>query len=380
MTKGGKGAMKDTNAPEQDGNDIALEDPLVEQFFPMAAKAIDTYGGVIRMNVLLADKEVAAIREQFPKNDPRYKMAKILGSEPRYFTLLDRSAFVATALGYKKGFVHKDGTEKLTEAGKKFLDKKREEERAGTRAQGRDEPSRDGRAQDAPKIRPVAAPEKRADKLNNGEYRRLFLDAANRFQKAMEGNDDQEFDEAIKSSRFLRREAKQNLGSNNSQVVIRPVPKAKAAVKRANECDTFNTEPPAKRGRMEDYPQRGGAYERKGGRQLEPQELEKKIEQLMRSTASLLEKRRDQEISLSELSTMSELRGTKGFMYDMKIPLSKIFSTCYPTLFNSYVTEKNQTIVQLIQPPEEGPLGTCPPEAIPEGREPRDRERAGMKA
>jgi len=338
----------------------------------MAAKAIDTYGGVIRMNVLLADKAVAEIREQFPKHDPRYKIAKILGSEPRYFTLLDKSAFVATALGYKKGFVAKDGQD-LTDAGKRFLEKKREEERAGNRGGG-DDQRRGGQSSAQAKIRPVAAPERRGGKLNVGEFQRLFADALKRFGNAMENNDDVEFIESIKECRRLRRQAKAGGVPTNQQVVSRPAPKAKALIKRERDMESY--QPPTKRGRVDEPAGRSTGNAGGRGRLLDPPELERKIEDLMRATASVLENRRDNEISLSELSTLNAIKGSKGFTYDHKIPLSKIYSVCYPRLFHSYVTDKNQTIIQLVQPPEQGP---CPPDQIPEAREPRERERGGNR-
>jgi len=101
---------------------------------------------------------------------------------------------------------------------------------------------------------------------------------------------------------------------------------------------------------------------------LDQDELEKSIENLMRVTANHLERKHNKEISLSELSTVNVIKNAKGFTYDHKIPLSKIFTVCYPSLFHHYVTEKNQTIIGLIEHPPAGPLGTCPPEQVPEPR------------
>lgn len=106
------------------------DEPLVQELYPIMSQVIDECGGVCRMNTLLGNPDVIRIRNQLPKSE-LYKISKIIADESAFFTLIDNSAFVATATGYENQFVDLQG--ELTDAGKKAIADHRAKKHAATK-------------------------------------------------------------------------------------------------------------------------------------------------------------------------------------------------------------------------------------------------------
>lgn len=366
--------------PDEDTSP-ALEDPLVDQLFPMVAKAVDSYGGIIRMNVLLADPEVAGIRKQFPAKNQRYKISKILGAEPRYFTLIDNAAYVATALGYTNGYVSEEEGH-ITQAGIDFLNSKKE--------YGQDNlelPAKRPRVEQAevkfPRRDPQPtthttpkAPAFAKPTTSEPNHAILMKKASGRFIKSFESGTDMEFEDALRECRRLRKvKAHQQAGGAVAPAAKRFEPTAAPQIRAKPMPKVSSTTYTTK---AEAFPVR--KRERDGSRVIDTtppapvneKQLKKDLEALMLASAKVLRRSKDMTMCMSALSTDYEVQKAKKFLTKpggFKMPIGKLYTVCYPNLFSTETKANNQLHVTLATDPGTQ-LGRNPPVEVPEPRIP----------
>lgn len=361
----------------------ALEDPLVDQLFPVVAKAVDSYGGIIRMNVLLADPEVSAIRKQFPAKNPRYKISKILGAEPRYFTLIENAAYVATAMGYSQGYVSEEEGQ-ITQAGIDFLNSKKEE----IAEKYSEIPAKRPRVEQQPEIKfprreptqtthttPKAkAPAYVAPQPKQPSHDILMKKASGKFIKAFESGTDVEFEDCLRECRRLRKIKQHNSGGGAAAPKPQFEKRAPAVTQTVRATPKHSSTFTAKAGYE---PTRKREREVARVENTEPgpvneKQLKKDLEALMLASAKVLRRSKDMSMCMSALSTDYEVQKAKKFLTKpngYKMPIGKLYTVCYPNLFSTETRANNQLHVTLSTDPGTV-IGRNPPLEIPQQRIP----------
>lgn len=368
------------------------DDPTVQSLYPIMSQVIDEAGGVCRMNTMLDHPDVARIRSQLPKRE-EYKISKIIADEEQFFTLIENSAYIATATGYENNYVDLEG--QLTDAGRQMMIKHKE-----TAAQNRD---LDGKGQG--KGREGRAPLGR-EVLANGQHKNPSLGASlggarngvnltldQRFQACRKQlndalknvNADREFDEAVKEARNLRRELKQqgpgqqqNAGRNQQAPIGREqTQRNQGSQLKRPQLDAPRGAPDNKRARNEPVhrqasskaaPAKQQNFPRGDASQGTPDE---KLEKLMRAVVNKLESENPgpKGVCLTHLSTADDIRPFKNWMHP-GMRFGEVFSVAYPQIFDTTKDERNQMYVSLKSKP---PTGPCPPETQLEIRAERRR-------
>jgi len=376
------------------------DDPLVQSLYPVMSQVIDEAGGVCRMNTMLDHPEVTKIRAQLPKRE-EYKISRIIADEEQFFTLIENSAYIATATGYENNYVDLEG--QLTDTGREMMIKHKEEaakkrEATGGKGEGKGKGKGDGRA--APLGREVGAsgqhvnPSLGASLGGRAGSQGLSLDqrfaaCRKQFNDALKKVDaDREFDEAIREARILRRELKQQgqqpSGGRQQQAPLgREQPRSNSQGNQGLKRPAVDARGPPDNKRARSDVQRQASSKAPPARQpnrfargdASKGSPEEKLEQLMRAVVKKLETENigPKGICLTHLSTADDIRPYKSWM-SQGMRFGEIFSVAYPNIFDTTKDERNQMYVTLKSKP---PAGPCPPETMLEVKGDRKRGPGG---
>jgi len=343
----------------------------VNELIPAVATAIDSFGGLCRLDLVCNDPEVRRIRNKLPKSETgrrgkgsgfpsldAFRMTKILAAEKEFFTLLDGNDKVCTALAYEEGLVNHNG--EITEAGKTHLGTLAKENNrngrepreprdatlddkaksnAGPKGRGKGADSGKGATGKRTPTRPTPNLSMQKSQVASGDLRTL----ARKLHDAALRGDDREFNDLVNDVKKARK-----AGGAASTPIKAPLRGAFNAL-------------PTKRGRDGPPPRHAG---KENVKRVETGSVEQQveIERLMRSCAEVLEKQTEQKMKLCHLADAQGVKTQKHVLNG--VGFGRLFDTAYPQFFLTEKDERNQMSVQLICAPT-GPLGTQGPEEMP---------------
>jgi len=360
-------------------NDIPAEHvDTVNELIPAVATAIDSFGGLCRLDLVCNDPDVRRIRNKLPKSETgrrgkgsgfpsvdAFRMTKILAAEKEFFTLLDGNDKVCTALAYEDGLVNHNG--EITGAGKTHLGTLTKENNRNNREprQPRDAPldpmdenatksnagsgprekgRGKGSAPTTGKRTPTRPPPNLSMQKSQVSITSELRVLAKKLHDAALRGDDREFNDLVNDVKKARK-----AGGAASTPIKAPLGR------------TFNALP-TKRGRDGPPPRQHGGKENVKKLETGSVEQQVEIERLMRACAAVLENQTEQKMKLCHLADAKDVKSQKHVLNG--VGFGRLFDTAYPQFFLTEKDERNQMSVQLICSPT-GPLGTQGPEEIP---------------
>lgn len=323
----------------------------IDELVPAMAAVIDEHGGLCRLDMVTSDARVRRIRNNIP--EPYKRITKLLTDDEytQYFTLLDDSDKIATALAYEKGLVNPNG--ELTDEGRAFLEKKKQEKSHYPPQQDQAEPRPKG-GKGTPAGKGTVIPPKSASKgapkgrgstagldLHSPEAHFATLPAVlEEFGKVAKTGTDEELQKVFTVVQACR----WRLGIHLKRPAATPTAPAKAPPSKGGKGKGKSDAPMTTPTRPEISPQEPA----KGPK---PPKNMKACDELLRLCVKELEQATNKTLCLSYLAAQPDIKATRQLALGKYTPFKVLFETVYPDFFQLENKENNQMYVILKKSP-----------------------------